>query len=266
MIWAALVAAVVAALMAWQDGVHPCNDGTRYTSKKPQPWPFHRRFCGWNETVLVVGTYMLFVTTGALLGSPQKALLFATLPGAWFVMTHPTATDAVAMGLALIAAFLFPINPYLAVFVACLAGFIHERGPVFAVLYALTMDWSAGPLLLGIGLVATGWWREPAKADGDRLVGHGWWHALTVHRPYVDWLDPLFNVYSLRGLPLMLAYFSPSNLGAWAALGVAYLSRLVGSDGARFMWWASPAIVLALPSDIPWWMVLVQVATFKRMI
>jgi hypothetical protein len=162
------------------------------------------------------------------------------------------------MLLALAAALLFPTQPFAACFLACLSGWIHERGPVFAALYA----WH--PLLL-VGLVAVGWWRRPAGPDGDALVGRGTLQALSAHRPYNDWLDMRVHWYSLRGLWLGLAWFGCSTQAA-ATLAVAALSRLVGTDSCRFMFWAAPIIIRELPADIPLWALGLHVVTFKRAI
>jgi hypothetical protein len=254
---AALVTALCIVVHAWQDRINDCNDGNRYTSGKPQPYPFHHRWCGWPKRVLQVATYASLLALGMLMGGWKGALLLGTLPGFWFISTHPTTVDAPAMLLALGAALLFPSSPWFAVLLACVSGFIHERGPVFAALYA----WH--PLLL-VGLVCVGWWRKPAHADGDQLVGRGLLHAIRAHKPYVDWLDMNVNLYSLRGVWLAMAYYGCS-VRALATVGVAMLSRIVGTDSCRYVFWAAPLVVRELP-DVPAWAVLVHVVTFRRAI
>lgn len=238
--------------------MHPCNDGDRYTSGKAQPSPFHRRWCGWNATALRVVTWLSLVALGALMPGWKGAVLLLTLPGAWFLATHPTTVDAPAMLLALVAALLFPTCPYVAVLLACLSGFIHERGPVFAALYA------GSPFLL-IGLVAVGWWRRPAPPDADKLVGRpGLIATIQAHRRYTDFLDWRVNLLSLRGLVPLAAYYGVSPL-AWLAVLVAFASRLVGTDASRFLFWAAPVLVREL-GDVPAWLVLVHACSFRRMI
>ena len=215
MIYAALITAALVALYAWQDGILDCNDGRRYTSRAAQPYPFHRRWCGWPKRALQVASLGSLVALGALMGDWKRAVLLGTLPGFWFIATHPTTVDAPSMLLALLAAMLLPSHPYAAVLLSCLSGFIHERGPVFAALYA----WH--PLLL-VGLVAVGWWRKAAAADGDQLVGRGLLYSLRAHKPYVDFLDWRLNIVALRAVPLLGEYYGAS-VQAWAALAVAWL-------------------------------------------
>ncbi len=263
MIWAAVVSAIVVAIYIWQDalGPHgidlPCYDGNRYTSGTSQPYPFHRRFCGWNRTALVMATTASLVALGAMMGTWKQALLLMTLPGAWFISIHKTTVDAPSMLLAYGASLVMPYNPWVAMGMSCLSGFIHERGPVFAALYA----WN--PFLL-IGLACVGWWRKPASADHDKLVGRGLWDSLMAHKPYTDWLDWVVPGWGLRGL-IPIAAYSGVSYSAWASLAVAFASRAVGTDGARFLWWAAPALVRDMP-DAPVWMVAAHVMAFRRIL
>lgn len=256
-LWAALASLVCIVVHAWQDNVNNCNDGNRYTSGRTQPYPFHRRWCGWPKRVLIVVTYLSLVAMGTLMGSWKGAVLLMTLPGAWFISTHPTCVDAPSMLLGMLAAIVMPLNPWVAVLLSLLSGWIHERGPVFAALYA----WH--PLLL-VGLVAVGWWRKPAKADSDELVGRGLMSAVVAHKPYVDWLDMRVNALSLRGLWLAMAYYGCS-VRALCTVAVAMLSRIVGTDSCRYIFWAAPIIVRELP-DVPAWFIVAHVATFRRAI
>jgi hypothetical protein len=255
--WAALISIAAVALCIWQDGDNQCNDGDRYTSGKPQPYPFHRRFCGWNPRALQACSAASLVALGTLMGDAKHALLFVSLPGFWFCAVHLTCVDAVAMVLALGSALLWPEHPMVALPFAVASGFVHERGPVFAALYA------GSPLLL-LGLVGVGWWRRAASSDKDKLVGRGLVSSIWAHRPYTDWLDWKLNLLSLRGVPFFAAYCNLP-VRAWLPLGVAWASRLVGTDGARFIWWGSPLLIRELP-DVPWWLVLAHVVTFRRMI
>lgn len=263
MILAALATLAVMACYAWQDwhDFRPldCNDGRRYCSGKPQPSPFHRRFCGWNKHVLTVVTLASMLALGTLMGDWKRALLLISLPGAWLITTHPTCVDAPAMLLAWVAGLLFPHHPYFAVALSCASGVIHERGPVFAALYA----WH--PLLL-VGLVGVGWWRKASQgADKDAFSGQrGLWGAVKAHKPYNDFLDWRVTFFSTRAvLPLAAYYGAPAS--AWATLAVAWGSRIVGTDFARFIFWAAPALIVALPG-VPAWMVVVHLLAFRRQI
>jgi hypothetical protein len=253
---AGAVSFAIVLMYVWQDGVHACPDGQRYTSGRAQPYPFHRRFCGWNQRVLIAVTFLSLVALGALMGTWSKALLLITLPGAWLIATRPTTVDAPAMLLAFVASLLFPSYPWAAVLLSCLAGCIHERGPVFAALYA----WH--PLLL-IGLVCIGWWRTPAPADDDPRVGVSLVRSLAVHHADNDWLGWEQTVYAMRGLPLMAAHFGTSP-AAWVTLALAWSTRLICSDLGRLVFWAGPIMIRDMP-EVPTWMVLAQVFTFRRM-
>jgi len=261
MIAAALIGLAAVALYAWQDGINPCQDGARYTSGTPQPSPFHRRFHAWPPRVLMIVTWASFVATACLLGAPSRAVLFLSLPGVWMCIVMPTTVDGPAMMLSLASALLWPVSPVAAVLVAACSGAVHERGPVFAAIYS----WSPWPLL---GLLAVQWWAKPAAPNhaspelADRLVGHKSTLAtMLAHRPHIDLLADGGLVWALRGIPLWAAYVgAPAQ--AWVALGVAFASRLVGTDTARCLLWAAPAFLMHL--DPPWWVVALQVASFRR--
>lgn len=257
--WAlsALVALVVLALMVWNDGMHACNDGRRYTSGLPQPTPFHRRWCGWPKKLLTASSVAGLVFVAATLGSWWQSLLFVTLPGVWFVATRPTTVDGVAMGLAWGAALLFPINPYAAVGLSCLSGFVHERGPVFAALYA----WH--PLLL-VGLVCIGWWRKPWPKDTDPFVGlSSLRETILVHKKMQDWLSWKGYVISTRAV-IPIAALVGVPLSAWVALAVAHASRIVATDNSRIVLWGAPPMIAAM-HGVPMWAVAVHALTFTRM-
>jgi hypothetical protein len=258
---AACIAAAAIAAYCWQDGINPCQDGARYTSGEPQPSPFHRRFHAWPARLLMVVTWASLVAVCAMTGTPARALFFMTLPGVWMVGVMPTTVDGPSMALAVLAALVTPTHPIAGVMISCAAGAVHERGPVFAALYC----WSPWPL---IGLCAVQWWAKKAPANhsspelADRLVGHKSTLAtMLAHRPHVDLLNEGGLVWALRGIPLWAAY-AGAPLNAWVALGVAFASRLVGTDTARCLMWAAPAFLMHM--DPPWWVVALHVVTFRR--
>ncbi len=255
MLYAFLASLAIVAIMLWEDLIVDCPDGDRYTSGKRQPYPFNRRFCHWHPQVLILASLGSVVALGALMGTWKGALLLTTLPGAWVCVTRPTTTDAPCMLLAWLASMLFPTHPYFAVLLSCLSGVIHERGPVFAVLYA----WH--PLLL-IGLVGVQWWRKAAPADDDVRVGRGLWSSLKQHRRDHDWLNWEQTIFPLRAIPLLAAAYGTS-LAAWTTLGFTWATRLVGTDLARYAFWAAPIMIRDMP-DVPTWMVLAHVVTFRR--
>lgn len=263
MIAAACAAIAAIAAYCWQDGINNCQDGARYTSGEPQPSPFNRRFHAWPPRVLMLVSWLSIIATATLLGSPGRAVLLLTVPGIWMCTVMPTTVDGPSMLAALAAATLAPSHPVLAVVLSTVAGIIHERGPVFAALYA----WN--PWLL-IGLVGVQWWAKRAAPNhqspelADRLVGHKSMLAtMLAHRPHVDLLNEGGLVWALRGIPLWAAY-AGAPLSAWVALGVAFASRLVGTDTARCLMWAAPALLMHM--DPPWWAVALHVVTFRRVL
>ncbi len=257
----ALIGVAVIAVYVYQHGIIACEDGNRYTSGTPQPTPFHRRFHAWPRRVLMIVTWASVVASCLLLGSARSALLFVTLPGIWMICIMPTTVDGPAMALALAAALLWPTHPVMAICIACAAGAVHERGPVFAALYA----WS--PWLL-IGLIGVQWLAKKGAPNhdsddlSDRLVGHKSLVATALaHRPHVDLCGETGLVWALRGI-VPLAAWQGAPIQAWVALGTAYASRLVGTDTARCMMWAAPALLMHV--DAPWWAVALHVMSFRR--
>jgi hypothetical protein len=255
-IWALLASLAIVAIYLRQDGIAECNDGNRYVSRKPQPYPFHRRFHYWPKRALQVVTILSLVGLGIAMPSWKGAVLLLSLPGAWFCATHPTTVDAPSMLLAVGSSLLEPAHPWAAVLASIASGFIHERGPVFAALYA------GSPLLL-VGLAGVQWWAKKAAPDRDPLVGQGFVKSLALHRPYNELLDWRLNVLSLRGLPFLAAFYGVSPL-AWGMLALAWLSRVVGTDLGRYMFWAAPMLVRELP-DVPAWLVMAHALSFRRM-
>lgn len=254
---AGAVALAVIALFVWNDGIKECNDGRRYTSKRPQPTPFHRRWCGWPRRLLIASSLVGLVFIAATLGSWWQSLLFITLPGAWFCATRPTTVDAVSMAFAWGSALLFPRHPYLAVALSCVSGFTHERGPVFAALYA----WHPLPLL---GLAFIGWWRKPAPKDGDKFVGlPSLREVIRTHKPMQDWLHWGGWLISSRGL-IPIAALVGVPLSAWAVLAVAHASRIVATDNSRLVLWGAPPMIAAM-HDAPMWAVAAHALSFVRM-
>jgi len=258
MIYAALVGLVVVALYVWQFGVSPCQDGARYTSGKPQPSPFHRRFHAWPPRVLMIVTWLGIIATCAMLGRWDRALLFVTLPGVWMIAIMPTTVDGPSMSLAVASSLLMPTYPVAAVAVSLLAGAIHERAPVFAALYA----WSPWPL---VGLLAVQWWARkgdvPKSNDlADHLVGHGFVDTVLAHKPHVHLFGDGGLVWAMRSVVPLAAWLG-APVQAWVALGVAFASRLVATDTARALMWAAPPLILKL--DVPEWAVALHVMSFR---
>ncbi len=262
MISAAIAAAAVF-VFVWSGGIHRCADGDRYTSGKLQPTPFNRRFCSWPPRLLMWMTWASFVALAATL-SWKQALLFVMLPGVAFCANLPTTTDGPAMLLAWCSALALQ-RGQVALSVSCtlLSGAVHERSPVFAALYA----WSPLPLVgllvpLVVGLIKGAAAPDRASPEvAERLVGHGLWGAIAAHRDYVDLLSPNGLVWSLRGLPLMAGYLGCS-LQAWLCLGVAFASRIMGTDTSRFIMWGALPMIREI--DPPLWMLAAQTMTFRR--
>ncbi len=256
-LWAAVVSCMILALYLWQDGIKDCNDGERYTSCKPQPPPFNRRFHHWPKKVLIGLSLASWVALGASMGDYRRAILLLALPGACFIATHPTCTDAPCLMLAWVGSSLFHSHPVISIALCMASGFMHERGPVFAAIYTM----SPWPLL---GLLAVQWWVKPGGKDADRLVGHSFLDAIKAHKPYQDLLDPWCVVYGWRAVLPMCAYFGTSSR-AWIAGAVAFGSRVIGTDSCRFLFWAAPPMI-ADTGDAPLWVLALHVLTFRRAI
>ncbi len=263
MIAAALVGLAAVALYAWQLGIHQTQDGARYSSGTAQPSPFNRRFHEWPARVLMIVSWLSVPALCVMLGSWQRALIFATLPGVVTVAIWPTTVDGPAMALALAASTILPQSLPAAIFLSCVAGAIHERGPVFAALYSL----SPWPLL---GLLAVQWWVKKAPANhasselADRLVGHkSMLDTMLAHKPHVDMLGDGGLLWSLRGVVPLAAWLG-APIQAWLALGLAYASRLVATDTARAMMWAAP--ILLRDMNPPTWAVALHVMTFRMVL
>lgn len=258
MIAAACIAILVLAMFVWQDGVNRCNDGVRYTSCAPQPTPFHRRFCYWPPMALQIATWLSFAFIATSLGTWWRSVLFITLPGVWFCATRPLTVDGPSMALAWAAALLRPTHPWIAIALAFLSGIIHERGPVFAMLYA------GDPAML-FGLAgATLFWRHPAPRDTDAFVGLPTLKATVyAHKGMQDWLDWKAWLYPTRAIiPLAASAHIP--IGAWAALVVASASRIIATDNARLVMWGVPPILMAIHDAPPHWLIALHAFTFIR--
>lgn len=256
-VWSAVIAVLFIAMYVYQDGVQPCNDGRRYTSRRRQPSPFNRRFCGWNAELLAWCTWCFLLLTAVTLGAWWKALLFMTIPGVGFCATRPHTVDAVSMGLAWGAALHVPHHPGMACALALASGFVHERGPVFAALYA----WHPLPL---VGLLGVMWWRKSAPSDGDPYVGLPTLRATLAAQKkmqdYVDWKGWLYPTKAI--VPLAATeQVAPS---AWLALALATATRIMGTDNARFVMWGVPP-VLASMTRAPLWLVAVHAMFLVRM-
>lgn len=264
-LWPLFIGVGGVALYVHQDGIHRCQDGDRYTSGVVQPHPFHRRFCSWPPRLLMLITWASFIALASLLGGWKPCLLFMSLPGVWFCVTHPTTVDGPGMLVAWLSALAWQAgNPWAACLLSALGGAIHERSPFFAALYA----WHPLPLVGALVPLLVGLLRKPAAPNhdspelADRLVGHGTWGAVRAHKDYVDLMGETGLLWSLRGLPVMAAYLGATP-AAWASLAVAYASRIIGTDTSRFLLWAAPPLCAGL-ADAPLWMVALQVVTFRR--
>ncbi len=261
MIAAGLVGLLAVLVFVWQDGVNNSQDGARYTSGKPQPSPFHRRFHAWPARLLMVLTWASFVAIAASMNGWGRALMLLSLPGVWMCIVMPTTVDGPAMALAVASSCLWPSYPVASVCCSILSGIIHERGPAFAAIYA------GSPWLL-VGLIGVQWWAKKGAPNhaspelADRLVGHkGFLATALAHRPHVDLLNEGGLVFALRGIPIVAAW-QGAPIQAWVALAVAYGSRVVGTDTARCMMWAAPALLMHC--DPPWWVVALHCMSFRR--
>lgn len=235
----------------WNDGMGAGCDARFYTGAiKPPLHPFNRRFCGWHPKALIAANWLGFVFLVASMGDWKKALLVASLPGMWIMCTFATV-DGPAIALAWGAAMLMKSgHPWLAVPVAILGGFVHERSPVFAAIYA----WH--PLLL-VGLIGVQWWKKSSNGNPSFMMHARHWRT---HGDLLDWNT---WVWPLRGVVPIAVLGGPVGPVSWVALGVSALTRTMGNDISRFFIWAALPFVNDMPSP-PLWLVLVHVATFRR--
>jgi hypothetical protein len=262
-IWSVIAAALVFVVIVWQERFRPSNDGRRYTGEWWAPTPFHRRFHRWTPTSLRAATAASFVLLGAALGDWRQTTAVLTCSGALFCASYLTV-DAVAIALAWTAATLFqqpePELKAIAFLLSFMSGIVHEKGPVFAAVYA----WN--PWLL-FGIAGVQWWAKPDPQDADPYVGHpSTWSALQFHRKAQDLLDPMAVVVPLRGLLVAPVVFG-AEPRTWAALSLAYVSRVMGTDPGRFMWWAAPPLAFELGQRGGHWVPLIlalHLATMKR--
>ncbi len=255
MLYSLIVAVITVLVCLWQDGVNDCNDGVRYCSKTQQPSPFHRRFHYWPKRPLQAISLLSMVGIGVSMRDPYRAAMLLSLPGAVFITTHPTCTDAPSMLLAWLSSLLMSTHPALGVAMSCAAGVMHERAPVYAAVYAM----SPWPLL---GLLAVQWWAKPAKRDTDKFVGDSFLGQIRAHKPYTDLLDPWTVVYGYRCVLPMAVYYGASPR-AWFALALSFGSRIIGTDACRFLYWAAPPMI-ADTQVAPAWIVMVHLLTFRR--
>ena len=215
--------------------------------------PFNRRFCGWPPKVLAAANWLGFVFLVSTVGDWKHALLLASLPGMWIMATFATV-DGPAIALAWGSALLMKAgHPYLAGLVALAGGFVHERSPVFAAIYSMSpipLVGLVGPLVL-----------SRLMPSSNKNLGF-MFHARGSQR-MGDWLDWNTWVWPLRGVVPIAAFVGVPSPSAWLALGVSAASRLMGNDISRFFVWAAPPFIAGM-GDVPLWMVLVHVMTFRR--
>jgi hypothetical protein len=262
---AAIASALVFGVIVWQDGFQLSNDGRRYTGQWSHPPPFHRRFHHWTPRALRIATVLAFVVIGATFDDWRAAVMVATCSGAIFCASYLTV-DAPAIALAWTAALAWHADGWwraLAIILTFASGVLHERGPVFAAVYA----WH--PILL-IGLAGVAWDADTDPRDGDPYVGHPTIReAIKFHRDVKA--QDLLDIKSVF-IPLRSLVMAPAVFGAeprtWAALALAYASRILGTDPGRFMWWAAPPLAYDFAHRGGYYIPIalaLHIATMKRM-
>jgi hypothetical protein len=138
-----------------------------------------------------------------------------------------------------------------------LSGFVHERGPVFAALYA----WN--PVLL-LGLLAVMWWRKAAPRDADPYVGLPTLGAtIRAQKRMQDYIDWKSWIYPTKAIVPLAAMEHVPPMG-WVALGIATVTRLFGTDNSRYVLWGVPPVLAAIP-DAPLWLVALHAMYVVRL-
>lgn len=248
------------AVYLWQDGYERGLDPNGMADARfycgvvsPPVHPFNRRFRGWHPTALMLANWAGFVFLVTSMGDWRKALLVASLPGMWIMCTFATV-DGPAIALAWASALLCKAgHPVLGACVALAGGFVHERSPVFAAIYAL----SPWPLL---GLVAPAMLGALYKSSNGNL---GFMFHARGSQRMGDWLDWNTWVWPLRGVVPIAVVSHAASPSAWLALGVSAMSRLMGNDISRFFVWAAMPFVHEMPAP-PLWMCIIHVVSFRR--
>lgn len=229
-------------------------DGRRYLAMgagRRVCLPFHLRwlvpfvcresYARW-RVVSLVSLAAVAVLVAVFVGTPWAAAVVA-LPGLDFNRRHPVLVDAPGLALALLAAVLWPVAPWAAVAVACVAGMVRESAPVWAAVFA----WSVWPLL-GLVPVVLRW----SMRQGEDPCGYGavlrrpLRSALEAHRG--RWLDPAVMVAPWGGLLVAAGNLSPR---VAVALAVGYGQLLVATDSVRLYQWAAPVVAVAAFGAVP---------------
>jgi hypothetical protein len=246
--WAAFMVFAVAVVALLNDGAALTKDGDRYQRMargEAVPSPYSRRWLlplvlGPSPLPWQVVGFVSMVAMAVMLGDPVVALAFLLLPGVGrFNMWAPVLVDLPAMALAMASA--RADSPLVQVALAVLSGACHERGPVFAAIYA----WSPLPL---VGMIGSRWFAPSAPADEEWLK-HPVREAVKRHRG--AWMDPV-EMVAPWGAMLPLFAMRPTTQGL-VALVVGYGQMLVAQDRARLFSWAAPVVVPVAMENCPPW-------------
>lgn len=259
-LYSILIGVVAYALHLYNHGSRLTPDGGFYQSMgrgNPAPNPYRLRWflprvLGPTVRPWVVTTGLSLVLTCpiiARLGGEHwilAVILWVGLPWFRLCVRYPVLTDAPAMLFALLSVVLLPVNIYLAVVAALLAGACRESAPVYAALFALNPLPLVGlfiPMTLSL-LVEKGdipmgseWLRKPIKSAWDHHGG--------------KLLDPKWTLLPW-GMAL-LAVFNENFYLVLPAVVVAYGTMLVANDFARLYQWSAPVVVVAAAQVAPEW-------------
>lgn len=261
-VYSTLIGIAAYALHLYNFGSRLTPDGRFYLERgrgEPVPTPYRYRWLlpyilranvrTWNVVtgVALVLTCPLIALFGAT--APITAvLLWVGLP--WFRLgvRYPVLTDAPAMFLVLLGAFLGGHDYWiLAILLVGIAAMMRESAPIFAC--ALTLSpWfliSMIPVIFAYFLTEKGeipgdcqWLRTPVKSAWE-------FHGTKL-------LNPRFML--LPWGAVLVALLSPHLVYALPVLALAYGQMLVANDFARLYQWAAPMmVVLAAPLIGPMW-------------
>lgn len=247
-------------------------DGVFYfemAAGKGVPYPYNLRWLlpkllrqnnlAWN-IANIVGLMTLVLAIAYYSRSFWAVPLTLLGPAVWFWMKRPVLADVWGLALAVIAAIFAPFHPVTAILCAFLAGFVNEKAPLFAAIFA----WN--PILLfGLTAPALSYFFAPVgpvpetlhpetRRQMSYILDHPFISAYEFHQGTAfkasKWLWPWGGL-------LLGAFVAPTPV--YVALVTSYAMCIAATDSQRLYAWAMPMLVAAV-CTMPWQFCAVAVA------